>query len=190
MVRGGGVRTEPEHFDPETVLGLLRTVAEEQMAGERRGHTLQPTAIVHEVWLRAMSGNPPSFASEAKFRAWASTVVRHVLVDHARARAAAKRSNGLRRSPAEPSSLPAPSTPEHLVAVHDALERLGAAHPRQARVVELMFFGGMTRAEVAEELGLSVRTVAADWELARAMLFRMIQEENGVEPSRAGLGGD
>ena len=152
----------------------LRALAGAFFRTEREGHTLQPTAIVHEAWLR-LAGSPAGFASRRHFMAIAGTTMRRVLVDHARARGADKRGSdwarvtldGRRDAGREDAGLDA-----DVLSVHEALERLAALDPRQARIVEMRWFGGLTVPEVAEELGLVPRTVEKDWTMARAWLAR------------------
>jgi RNA polymerase sigma factor (TIGR02999 family) len=139
------------------------------MTRERRDHTLQPTALVHETYLRMMREGP-AYESRKHFLAAASIVMRRVLVDHARERAAAKRTGGKQR--VELNDVLAAQHPriDHMLALDEALTRLAACDPRQARIVELLFFGGLTEEEAAETLGISVRTVRRDFRSARAWL--------------------
>jgi RNA polymerase sigma factor (TIGR02999 family) len=147
----------------------LRRLAEQCMRGERPGHTLQPTALVHEAYLRLI-GSEIAWQDRAHFFAVAATTMRRVLVDHARAKGRAKRSG--RPVSLEDSLLVAPDRADDLLVVDDALDRLTLQDARAARVVELHFFGGLTYEETAEALGISAATVDRDLRFARAWLHR------------------
>jgi len=147
----------------------LRRLAEQCMRGERPGHTLQPTALVHEAYLRLI-GSEIAWQDRAHFFAVAATTMRRVLVDHARAKGRAKRAG--RPVSLEDSLLVAPDRADDLLVVDDALDRLTQKDPRAARVVELHFFGGLTYEETAEALGISAATVDRDLRFARAWLHR------------------
>lgn len=151
----------------------LRQRAARYLRRERPAHTLQPTALVHEAYLR-LSGRNEGWSDRAQFFAVTSQIMRRILVDHARARRAAKRS-GRRMQITLTEEVAAPDTREvDLLALDDALEQLAAADPRQARLVELRFFGGMTNEEVASVLGVSEATVYREWRLAKAWLYQSI----------------
>jgi RNA polymerase sigma factor (TIGR02999 family) len=156
----------------------LHGIAARHMRGERPGHTLQPTALVHEAFLRLVGGDA-SFDDRAHFLRAASRVMRRVLVDHARARDAAKRGagGGLRVTLDESIAASAGHDGDddrvvELLALDDALARLAAAEPRWAQVVELRVFGGLEVTEVARALGVSTPTVKRDWAFAKAWLAR------------------
>ena len=152
--------------------GELRELAAALLRRERRDHTLQPTALVHEAYLRLGERLGPSWREqhgESAFRALAATAMRRILVDHARAHAADKRGGGWLRVELPEATVEAPE-PVELLALHEALEALAALDPRKARVVELRFFGGLTGDEVAEALGVARSTSEADWFMARAWL--------------------
>lgn len=139
------------------------------------GHTLNTTGLLHETWLRLSGGNEPDWQDRAHYFRMAGRVMRNVLVDHARRRLAAKRGGGAAIADGvEPDDLPAVRDDE-VVAVHEALERLEALDPRQARVVELRYFVGLEVEEAAEALGVSAPTVKRDWAMARAWLQREIE---------------
>ena len=148
------------------------------MQRERRDHTLQPTALVHEAFLRLMREGAVELHSRTHFLAAASIVMRRVLVDHARGRAAAKRHGGqVQVELAEGMAAEAPNL-EDMLTLDEALTRLAACDARQARVVELLFFGGLTEEEAAESLGVSSRTVKRDWRSARAWLQAQLARRN------------
>jgi RNA polymerase sigma factor (TIGR02999 family) len=140
------------------------------MRRERRDHTLQPTALVHEAFLRLMRGNDPDLRSRAHFLATASIVMRRVLKDHARARDAEKRPDGKPRAELHEAVAAQQPRGEEILALDEALTNLAILDARQARVVEMLFFGGMTEEEAAEVLDVSTRTVKRDWRSARAWL--------------------
>jgi RNA polymerase sigma factor (TIGR02999 family) len=150
----------------------LHRVAARQMAGERPGHILQPTALVNEVYLRLVNRHEVEWQDRAHFFAVASRIMRRILVDAARNRGRAKRGgDALQVSLAEVPDVAVPTT-QNLVALDDALKTLESLDPRQSQVVELRFFGGLSLEEAAEALRVSVGTVRRDWSLAQAWLFR------------------
>jgi RNA polymerase sigma factor (TIGR02999 family) len=186
-----GSATPSPSFSPELdrqVYAELRALAARYLAGERAGHTLQPTALVHEAYLRLASSPAAEGRTRQEFIAIAATVMRRVLVDSARARRAAKRAGpdgGGHRIAIEhaelfaraPDSGAAGATEAvDLVALDSALRTLDAVSPRQARVVELRFFGGLSVEQAAELLGVSTRTVEVDWRTARAWLRRELEK--------------
>jgi RNA polymerase sigma factor (TIGR02999 family) len=146
----------------------LRAVAEREMRREASGHTLQPTALVHEAYLR-LTGAAESAADRAHFLAIAARAMRQVLVDHARRRSAAKRGGGMAPTTLTDGIGGGPLDAEEILALDRALETL---EPRQRRVVECRFFAGMEETEIAAALDLSERTVRRDWAKARAWLYR------------------
>ena len=164
----------------------LRVMARRDLAAERAGHTLQPTALVHEAWMRLFGKDPEGagFENRAHFFSAASTAVRRVLADHARRRQAEKRGGARTRVPlsdVEPADgdLGLSVDSEDVVLLDDALERLAKFAPDQARVVELRFFGGLTTPEAARALGVSESTVERSWRVARAWLRGEIARHDG-----------
>jgi RNA polymerase sigma factor (TIGR02999 family) len=152
----------------------LHDIAARHMRAERADHTLQPTALVHEAFLRLIGGTGASFDDRTHFLRAASHAMRHVLVDHARARKAAKRGGALRVTLDEALA----GRDEHIIdflVLDDALTRLAAAEPRWAQVVELRYFGGLEVSEVADVLGISTATVKRDWRFAKAWLSRELE---------------
>jgi RNA polymerase sigma factor (TIGR02999 family) len=152
----------------------LRRLAVAYLGRERAGHTLQPTALVHEVYLRLIDQARADWNNRAQFLGLAATMMRRILVNHARAHAAGKRGG----AGAERVSLTLADAerepPIHMLALHDALTRLAERDERKARVVELKFFGGLTTEEIARVLDISVPTVERDWSFARAWLFQQM----------------
>ena len=162
----------------ETMLPIvhheLRRAARRQMAGERPGHVLQPTALVNEAFLRLVDWKNVRWQSRAHFFAVAAQVMRRILVDVARNQGRAKRGGDvLRVSLSEAADLPVQQRRD-LVALDDALKMLDTFDPRKRQVVELRFFGGLTLEEIADVLEVSVATVRRDWSLARAWLHRQL----------------
>ena len=149
----------------------LRALARRRLQRERDDHTLQPTALVHEAWLRLAGRDAALFSSRAEFLAAASEVMRRVLVDHARSRLAYKRRAAGCRVPLEDAPAPDQDEPD-VLDLDRQLTRLAERHPRAARVAELRWFGGATREEAARALDLSLRQVRRDAEFARAWLRR------------------
>ena len=165
-----------------TVYDQLRRIAASYLARESNAHTLQPTALVHEAWMKLAgqeAGQKTGVHDEAHFRALASIAMRRILVDHARAKAAGKRSaDGERLTLSGVSGDAAAESDDgeefELLALDAALTKLAAVNARQGSVVEHRFFGGLSVEETAEVLGVSRRTVIGDWRLARAWILREI----------------
>jgi RNA polymerase sigma factor (TIGR02999 family) len=156
------------------VYAELRRRAAGYLRSERQGHTLQPTALVHEAYLR-LSGKNAGWQNRTQFFAVSSQIMRRILVDHARARLATKRpGNWTRVTLDEPVS---GSREVDLIALDEALDELEATEPRQARMVELRFFGGLTHEEVAAALGVSLATVNREWRLTKAWLYERVERE-------------
>jgi RNA polymerase sigma factor (TIGR02999 family) len=148
----------------------LRVLAAARLAAEPSGHTLNPTALVHEAYLRlAGPAGDEWFANRAHFFAAAAEAMRRILVDHARRRHAAKRDGGA-RADFDLALLPAPDRDTETLVVDEALDRLAAAEPRAAELVKMRYFAGMTVPEAAAALGVSARTVDAWWAYSRAWL--------------------
>lgn len=152
----------------------LHRIAENAMRRERPGHTLQPTLLVSEAFLKLVGERDTAWQNRAHFFAIASQTIRRILVDHARARQRVKRDFGLRVTLDE-SVAENPERSLDLLALDEALSRLEAASPRQARIVELRYFGGLEIEETAQALDISPATVKRDWTFARAFLLRELQ---------------
>lgn len=158
----------------ELVYDELRRMAAARMRAERDSHTLTPTALVHEAYLRLGDGPENGYRGRGHFLAIASQAMRRVLVDHARARRAMKRNAGNETDMPDDLSIPASNSDETIIALDEALGALKALSPRQSQVVELRYFGGLPEHEVAEVLGVTRRTVNRDWQMARAWLHARI----------------
>lgn len=167
--------------DPEAADKLLALVYRElhelatrRMAQEQPGQTLQPTALVHEAWMRLVGSENPSFANRAHFFSAAAEAMRRILIDRARRRRTRRHGGDLERVALEECDLAAPQADDELLAVHEVLDRLAKEHPAQAEVVRLRYFGGCTNDEVAEILGISISTVKNYWAFSRAWLLEQI----------------
>jgi RNA polymerase sigma factor (TIGR02999 family) len=161
----------------ELVYAELRRLAEGALGGERVGHTLQPTALVHEAWLRLVD-QESGWRNRSHFLGVASLAMRRILVDHARARQRDKRGGGAERDPLHSDLVDAGSGLDlDVLALNEGLEALEAHSQRAARVVELRFFAGLTEEEAAEVLGVTRPTVTRDWRAARAWLSNRMQRD-------------
>jgi RNA polymerase sigma factor (TIGR02999 family) len=152
----------------------LHAIAAQLLARERANHTLQPTALLHEAWLRLARVHQP-WQDQGHFLRAAAGTMRRVLVEHARGLARDKRQAGGRRLTLSTELLDCGREAEDLLAVDDALGRLGALDPELARIVELRVFGGLSHQEIASALESSVRSVERGWRLARAFLAKVLQ---------------
>lgn len=150
--------------------GELRTLARREMASERAGHTLQPTALVNEAYLRLVGGHGAAFADRDSFFSAAATAIRRVLVDHARGRAREKRGGAFARVPLEGLDVAEPFDDDELLALDEALAELAALDPTKARIIELRFFAGLPVEDLCLAIGASESTVRREWRLARAWL--------------------
>lgn len=157
----------------------LKSLAESQLSSERQDHTLSATALVHEAYLRLMDQNEMNWRNRPHFLAVAATIMRRVLVDHARRRNSQKRGGLVAREAIEVPQLEGEDgSVIDVLLIDDALRSLAELHDRHAKVVEMRFFGGMTNAEVSSVLGVTERTVKNDWRAARAWLICHLSESN------------
>lgn len=150
----------------------LRALAAGFLKSERPGHTLQPTALVHEAYMKLVDQRNVDYRSRGHFMAIAAMSMRRILVNHAQARSAAKRGGGAQRMPLGDDLVATEGRTLDLVALDEALSRLGQRDERKARVVEQRFFAGIEMSHIAENLGVSLATVKRDWEYARTWLMR------------------
>lgn len=148
----------------------LRRIADAYLRRERADHTLQPTALVHEAYLRLQAAGHLRFEGRRQFYALAAQLMRRILLDHARGVRAQKRGGGVAHVPVDQAAVYDPASADDFLVLHDALERLGTVDARKARVIELRYFGGLTLEEVAELLGISVATAHREQRLAQAWL--------------------
>lgn len=151
------------------VYAELKRIAAAELRAERPGHTLQPTALVHEAYLRLIGQTRIDWRDRSHFFGLAATMMRRVLVDHARARLAAKRRRD--EPPPTPPEPAAAASPVEVLDLDRALDRLAERFPRHARVVELRYFAGLELEEIGAGLGVSARTIKRDWRFARAFLL-------------------
>jgi RNA polymerase sigma factor (TIGR02999 family) len=156
----------------------LRRLAAHKMAQEAPGHTLQPTALVHEAWLRLVPGDQQQqFASRAHFFGAAAEAMRRILVDRAREKQALKRGGDLKRVDLDAVELASPMPDDELLALDEALARLSTVDTRAAEMVKLCFFVGLTQEEAARELGISLSTAERVWGFARSWLLREVRKQ-------------
>ena len=153
----------------------LRAIAHRRLVARGRGGTLSTTALVHEAYLKLVDQSQSGWKDRAHFFALASLAMRHVLVDRARERQALKRGGEHRQVTLNDDVTSVEEQADVLLQIDEALERLAAFEPRLARVVECRFFGGLTEADTAEALGVTIRTVQRDWVKARVLLRRALE---------------
>lgn len=179
-------RGAPEAMDRlmPLVYRELKRIAHRQLAAEPAGHTLSTTAVVHEAYLRLAEQSRAQWADRGQFFALAARTMRRVLIDYARQHQAARRGGAGRSAVAlgflehgDSHAISVPERADSLLALDEALERLNSMDPRLARVVECRFFAGLTEEETAEALGVSPRTVARDWQMARAWLHEALRDD-------------
>lgn len=154
------------------VYSELRRIARAHLRRESVNHSLQPTALVHEAYLRLIDIDRIDWQSRAHFFRVASTLMRRILVEHARAHRANKRGGGAETIFLDEAIYSSPGRAPEILALDDALEHLALLDQRQAKIIEMRFFAGMTEEEVGDVLGISVRTVKRDWRVAKAWLFK------------------
>ena len=161
------------------VYGELRGLAARKMASLAAGQTLQPTALVHEAWIRLVGDDEPRFENRRHFFAVAAEAMRHILIDDARKKSAQRRGKGQRPLNLDEFDLAAPSGSEELLELDEALEKLTRERPLEAELVKLRYFVGMTIEQAAEALGISERTAKRYWTFARAWLHEEIKAQQG-----------
>ena len=160
----------------------LRALAYQFFRHERPDHTLQPTALVHEAYIRLVQQQGRGWTSRAEFIGAAVLMIRRILVDHARKRLTVKRGAGRKPASLDEHGPAVPEQDAPLVALDEALDRLTELDPRKSRIIELRFFGGLSEEETAALLELSSRTIRREWRLARAWLRREIDGGQGDDP--------
>jgi RNA polymerase sigma factor (TIGR02999 family) len=156
------------------VYGELRKLAAARMANEAAGNTLQPTALVHEAWLRLVGNGNPKFAGRAHFFAAAAQAMRRILIDRARRKWAVRHGGGQERIDVQQMDIASPAADDQLLAVNEALDKLAAQDPLEAELVKLRYFVGLTTEEAANLLDLSPRTARHYWAHARTWLYHEI----------------
>ena len=165
------------------VYGELRKLAAHKMANEAPGHTLQPTALVHEAWLRLVGNQNQHWNGRAHFFGAAAEAMRRILIESARRKKAARHGGEHQRVEMEQFEIAAPNKDDELLAIDDALDKLARHNPVQAELVKLRYYVGMTNEEAAEALGISVRTAKYYWTHARAWLFREVHRSGTTLPT-------
>jgi RNA polymerase sigma factor (TIGR02999 family) len=170
-------RGDPKAADQLLVLVYdeLRRIAAYKMAHESPGQTLQPTALVHEAWLKLVGGEDVGFNDRSHFFHAASEAMRRILIDRARRKLTQRHGGGFQRVNLDDFDPAAPEGDEQLLAVHDALDKLAREHPTQAQLVKLKYFAGMTNEEVSQVMGISISTVKNYWAFSRAWLLNAIE---------------
>ena len=160
----------------DLVYGELRRLAASKISREAPYQTLQPTALVHEAWLRLMGGSQPAFENRAHFFSAAAEAMRRILIDRARRKLTARHGGGYERIEVEHLDLAAPDTDQEILAVDEVLDEFARQHPVKAEVVKLRFFAGMTHGETAHVLGISEATARNYWTFARAWILNEINQ--------------
>lgn len=168
----------PEQPLTDSIYAELRSLAGNYLRRETPGHTLQPTALVHEAFLKLSRQRKTDWQGRTHFFAVAAQVMRRILVDHARSARRQKRGGGRKRISLDEQLVLTRECDEDLIAVDDALNQLADVDPRQARIVEMRFFAGMTMDEVAAALQVSKRTIERDWTMVRAWLRQQLSEDD------------
>ena len=165
----------------ERVYPELRLIARRYMRNERQGNTLQATALVHEVYLRLIDVSKVEWRERAQFFGMAAQMMRHILVDAARARGAQKRGGSAVKVNLDETALLSAASNRSILALDEALTAFAQLAPRQAKVVEMRYFGGLTEEEIVESLKISARTVRRDWDFAKAWLLRELSRVDNAE---------
>ena len=183
-----GLLDDWKHGDPAALQKLtpliydeLRRIAHRYAQRERNGHTLQTTALVNEAYLRLAGGETPDWQNRSHFFAVTAQVMRHILIDHARRRRYIKHGGDAQQVSFEEACVMAEDRAAELLMLDEALADLARLDPRKTQVVELRYFGGLSLAETAETLGISMMTVRRDWRAAKAWLFKRLKEEGRAE---------
>ena len=159
------------------VYGELRKLAAARMRSQAAGHTLQPTALVHEAWLRLVKDEERTWQNRAHFFHAAAEAMRHILIEHARRKSALKHGGGQQHVDIADLECAAPALDERILLIDEALERLTKEHPERAKIVVMKFFGGMTDEETAAALGIGERTVHRHWVFSKLWLFDKLKGE-------------
>lgn len=178
QVQQGGVRAAEELLP--LVYEELRKLAAHKMASEAPGQTLQPTALVHEAWLRLTGNESNTWQNRGHFFAAAAEAMRRILIERARAKSRLRRGSRAERVPLEYVTLASEDPPETVLAINEALERLTARDPFKAEVVKMRYFVGLSQDEIAQALGVSVPTIGRHWAIARAWLYA----ELNIQPKK------
>ena len=170
----------------EAVYAEMRRIAASCFRGVRSDHTLTPTAVVHEAWMRLAGNTAPNWADRRHFYACAAQAMRHVLIDHARSRGAAKRGGGRARIPIDADDLAATADSNQILLLEDAVTRLDEWNAELGEIVRLRFYAGLTSEQAAEVMGLTLRTFKRRWSLARGWLARDLRGDPEELDANAG----
>jgi RNA polymerase sigma factor (TIGR02999 family) len=157
------------------VYAELRHIAAQRMALQQPGQTLQPTALVHEAWLKLVGSGPHNWQSRRHFLNAAAEAMRHILVDTARRKSAVRNGGGLHRVELSEFDIELPDDADRFLKLHEAIDRLAVEHPRKAEIVKLKYFVGLDNDEIASTLGIPLRTLERQWNFARAWLQTSIE---------------
>ena len=168
------------------VYGELRRLAGSYMRRERVDHTLQATALVHEAYLKLVEQQSVNWQGRAHFFGVAAQLMRRILIDHARGHSRQKRGGERKKVSLDEAFVFSEQHADELLSVDDSLNLLAKIDPRQARVVELRFFGGLSVEEAAEVLGVSPKTIKRDWSVAKAWLYADLKERHGIDAAAMG----
>ena len=161
------------------LLPKLHRMAAQILSSERTDHTLQPTALINELYVRLRASAPPNWANRTHFIAVAAGTMRRILIDYARARAAQRRGGNQQKIPLDLLEIGVACSCDDLIVIDEALSKLEQVDPRAARITEMRFFAGLQETEIAEELGISEITVKRDWNFARAWLASCLEGSPG-----------
>jgi len=177
----GSSKEPPIHHFVEDAYADLRHLAHQAFRQQRPGETLQPTALVHEAFLKMSRSGVDQFQDRIHFLALASKVMRQIMVDHVRGKLTQKRAGHLIKVSLEDVQIPNKDGLVDLLELNEALERLEQSKPRLAKIVELKFFGGLKNADIAKVLDFSVPTIEREWRLAKTLLFRALTSSDKEE---------
>jgi len=181
ILRDLGDRPEAAEALLPLVYEQLRAIAQKRMAGERAGHTLEATALVHEAYMRLIGNEEIAWQSRGHFFGAAAESMRRILIDHARKKGSQKRGGGRKALAISVVDLATEHDPGDILALDEAISTLASEDPRAAEVVRLRFYGGLSVEETAEALGVSERTVMREWAYARARLYQLLADDDRSE---------
>lgn len=178
LIGTAGERGEPSPDLSERLYTELRAMCAQALMSERANHTLQPTALTHEVFLRLFSGPNRKVSPPNEFKLAASVAIRRILVEYGRSRGRIKRGGGYKRAVINLDGIAVQHSPEEIACVDEIMQAFQEEFPRQARVVDLCFFGNYTQSEAAEIIGVSERTVREDWRFVRAWFNKRMRDRD------------
>lgn len=182
ILRDLGQRPDAAEALLPLVYAQLRAIAQKRMAGERPGHTLEATALVHEAYMRLLGNQEIDWQSRGHFYGAAAEAMRRILIDHARKKGSQKRGGGRQPVAMNIVDLASEQDPADILALDEAITTLAGEDPRAAEVVRLRFYAGLSVEETAAALGVSERTVMREWSYARARLFQLLADDADAEP--------